>query len=473
MDQDTQVFEDEAKANAGNKSELGDVRWPGDFGMPVATSNIVVRERTIKLPETHIFTPIKGSSPVAREVVSRDVSPTPEDPYFTKGSIVVKEYHDVEYSLEPPKKRLDSDNDFDDFQSAQPTTTIAKPDPPPLVPLNLLEPQKLESSMAEIKWPEPGKIVQSVSSELDFLESSTVPTPLPPPPKIPISLPLAPSISNRKKEPEFSKPVIGTSPTEHNGTADDDDFNDFQAAPPPQKKAPSNDPITLSPARLVSSQKTAWIGSQDDDEMNRFEAAFPKCKLEKKPPATLKSNEDEDDWTDFVGVTQAPTSLPYSQSKLPSMISSSTMQQFGRSNGDGDDWSEFVSAPARVPSSRSSGAISSQFQSKPNFNSWNQPIAKPYVNHTTSFLTNDSRHQPFTSSNYPYVADKMSRPSMTITNNFSYGFNPPDNVVGTNHHYQQQQRPNGISTILPELDFAMPKHLINLPRGGSIDPGKK
>lgn len=477
VDQDTQIFEAEDKANAGHKSELGDAsssyQWSsevGHFGGPIASSNIVVRERTIKLPETHIFTPVKGSSPVAREVISRDVSPASD---FTKGSvvvkesIVVKEYHDVEYSLEP-KKRIDSDNDFDDFQSAQPTAVD-----PPLVPLNLLEPQKVESSTAEIKWPEPGNVTQSASSELDFLESSPIPAPLPAPPKINFSLPLAPSMNSRKKEQEFLKPVIGTSPTEQNGTADDDDFNDFQAAPTqPQKKVPSNDPITLSPARLQahhSSQQTAWISSLDDDEISRIEAAFPKCKPDKK--STQKSN-DEDDWNDFVGVTQPPTSLPYTQSKLPSMISSNTMQQLSKfSNGDGDDWSDFVSVPPKV-TSRSSGAISSQFQSKPQFSSWNQPIAKPYVNHSTSFLTNDTKNQSqqFTSSNYPYVTDKMARPSMTITNNFSYGFNHPETVGANQNH---QPRPNGISTILPELDFAMPKHLINLPRGGNMDPGKK
>jgi hypothetical protein len=486
----SQVFEAETKTNASHKSELNDTltttaayQWSNE-AQQHHSSNILVRERTIKLPETHIFTPIKGTSPVAREVVSRDVSPTPDDPYFpAKGSIVVKEYHDVEYSLEP-KKKTDPDMDFEEFQSAQPAVAISKPGPL-LLPLNLLEPQKVEALGTEIKWPQPGTNVQ-FSNELDFLETPAISVD----PKMNFNLPLPPTATSsiaasntKKKEPDYLKPVIGTSPTERN--SDDDDFNDFQAAPtikPAPRAVQSVDPITLSPARLVaqqSNQKSTWISSMDDDEINRIEAAFPKCKPDKK--CALKSN-DEDDWSDFVAAQPAPP-LPFTHSQPPSMISSNTMGKL--SNGDGDDWSDFVSVPPpmtnRIPSAKSSGAISSQLQSKPNFSSWNQPLGKHHqlVNHSTSFLTNEPRNQnqqQFTSSNYPYVTDKYGRDSITITDNFNYAFNHPDIAVGSignhNHHQQQQhKKPNGISTILPELDFAMPKTLMNLPR--NLDSGKK
>lgn len=488
----SQVFAVEAKAIPGNKPELSEpsaYQWTSDaasqqhqvghFSSTAASSNIVVRERTIKLPETHIFTPVKGTSPIAREVVSREVSPAPDDSYFPKGPITVKEYHDVEYSLEP-KKRSDSEAEFDDFQSAPPA--FVKSDPP-LVPTNLLQPQKVEKPSTEIKWPEPGNVAQSSSTELDFLETPVkAVSAAPAAPTLNFNLALtsqAQSSTNtlKKKDQGFLKPVIGTSPTEQNGKAEDDDFNDFQAAPPQSLPKPlkSNDPITLSPARLVASvgkhstHKSSWISSMDNDEMNRFEAAFPKCKTEKKQAS------DDDDWSDFVGVG-APSQLPFSQ---PSMISSNTMSNSSRtSNGDADDWSDFVSVPAPVkfPSAKSSGALSSQFQSKPHFSSWNQPIGKPYVNHSTSFLTKDSmnQNQQFTSSNYPYVTEKMARQSITITNNFNYTFNNPElhHAAGpSGSHYQQ--KPNGISTILPELDFAMPKNLMGLPRGGQMDPGKK
>lgn len=478
MDQEvTQVFETAAKANAGNESELSDssaYQWSNETGFSghLASSNVLVRERTIKLPETHIFTPVKGTSPVAREVTSRDVSPAPGDVTninFSKGTITVKEYHDVEYSLEP-KKRLESDGDFDDFQSAQPTVNVN----PPLVPLSVLEPKSIDKSSTEIKWPEPGNIAQPVNNDLDFLEEQ-IPSikPASTTPKVNFNIPLAPtstvSITPKKKEESFAQSIIGSATTE------DDDFNDFQAAPLQKKPIQSNDPITLSPARLVatankpSKQQSSWISSMDNDEVNRIEAAFPKCKTEKKTP---QKNDDEDDWSEFVGASQSPTSLPFPQP--PSTISSNVMNSSSRfQNGESDDWSDFVSVSPvpKMSTSKSFGAISSQFQSKPHFSSWSQP-AKPYVNHTTSFLTSDSgsNSQKFSSSNYPYVTEKLPRHSMTITNNFNYnGIHHGIGAPGGSH----QTKTNGISTILPELDFAMPKNFINLPRGGQIDPGKK
>jgi hypothetical protein len=422
----SQVFEAEAKGNSGYKSDLGEVpaayQWSNESHL--AASNILVRERTIKLPETHIFTPVKGTSPIAREVVSRETSPVPDDAYHpVKGSMVVKEYHDVEYSLEP-KKKVD-DSEFDDFQSAQPTPA------PILLPLNLLEPQKIEAPSTEIKWPEPGIDVQ-FSNDLDFLSVDEVA-----PPQVVAPAPVAPIVAPTPvipPAPEGLKPVLGTSPTQG---SNDDDFNDFQAAPV-MKPAPKPDPITLSPARLAaqqSNQKPTWINAMDDDEVSRIEAAFPKCRVEKKPV------NDDDDWSDFVAAK--PAAAIYSN---PSVISSRL------SNGDGDDWSDFVSAPppiAKLPSAKSSGAISSQLQSKPNFSSWNQPIGKhQYVNHSTSFLTNEPRNQnqQFTSTNYPYVTEKLVRGSITITDNFSYGFNHPEIAMST-----------------------IPKTA----RGGHLDPGKK
>lgn len=474
----SQVFEAETKANAGHKSELGEslttmtaYQWSNDAQQHhLASSNIL---RTIKLPETHIFTPVKGTSPIAREVVSRDVSPAPDDPYYVaKGTICVKEYHDVEYSLEP-RKKSDPDTDFDEFQSAQPEVPITKSDPP-MLPLNLLEPQKVRPSAKEIKL-EPS--VQ-LNSDLALFETPkhNFNLPLPQPPS-------ALTVIGDKKDVEYSKPTLGISPTEQNG--DDDDFNDFQTAPAIKsnpKVVQSKDPITLSPARLVTQQsnkKSTWISAMDDDEISRIEAAFPKCKPDKR--SAQKSN-DEDEWSDFVA---AQPTLPFTDMQLPSMISSNTMGKM--SNGDGDDWSDFVSVPApiaKISLAKSSGAISSQLQSKPNFSSWNQPIGKhQYVNLSTSFLTNEpgNQNQQFTSNNYPYVTENFEKGSITITDNFNYAFKHPEMAMSSignhNNHQQQQQqkKPNGISTILPELDFAMPKNLMNLPRsgGGNLDFGKK
>ncbi|CRK89100.1 CLUMA_CG002610, isoform B [Clunio marinus] len=399
MDQEvTQVLETEAKVNAGHKSELNDVssyQWSDFGGASATTTNNIVR--TIKLPETHIFTPVKGTSPIAREVKSREASPDLDDSYYNKGSIVVKEYHDVEYSLKPSLKS--ESDDFDDFQSAQPNAIVSKPEPI-LLPMNILEPKKVvDNQTMEIKWPEPGNITQNV--ELDFLESSSAP---------PIQ--------------EASKSIIRTSPIQQqqNGNDDDDDdFNDFQAAPvkPQIEKNLSNDPITLSPARLVSqqqqsNQKAMWISSLDDVEISRIEAAFPKCKTEKKTISS-HADADDDDWSEFVSVTQPNPSHPPATEQNHAKV---------KTNGDADDCNN---------------------------------------------------------NNYGYVNDKISKPSMTITNNFSYGFNQPEQFHNSSSsHHQQTTKPNAISTILPELDFAMPKHF-NLSRGNnsggagsrSMDSGKK
>lgn len=432
-----------------NLSKFSQWEPPPSFQAPA--SSILVRERTIKLPETHIFTPIKSTSPVAREVVSRDESPS---------TIVVKEYHDVEY-LEP-KRKSEAESDFDDFQSAPVELTTSG-----LMPsLAILEPKRVEKQKSNtISWPNPGEIIDDFS----FMEMSSDTKATSIEAKLTVD-PIAPvetknAFSDFKPIPAKSAsnkrelPVIGSSPSKHPPADEDDDFADFQAAPvapvitipnysaklaesayqnsgdiliaqkPQNNSKPiSNEPLTLSPSKLVStmkmSQKPSWITSMDDDEVNRIEAAFPKCKVSPRPQQ--KSGADDDDWSDFVGVPTMPHS--HSQNVI---------------NHKSDDWSDFVSAPPAPNSTVNS--ISSQILSKPNFTSWNQPVGKPYVHHATSFLTSEPKN--FNSAGYQYGASNQ-RTGMNITNNFSY-------------------QHNGISTILPELDFAMPRNPMNLPRSSS------
>lgn len=384
-----------------------------------ATNSILVRERTIKLPETHIFTPVKSTSPVAREVKSRDGSPS--------NTIVVKEYHDIEY-LEP-KRKMETENDFDDFQSAfvEPPTSSLMPSS-----LGILEPLKVENQKNNtIAWPNPGEILEDFSFIENTDESSSH----------------ASKIKETKPISIKELPVIGHSPSKQQ-LSENDEFAEFQAAPDvsmpnlkPQiyqnsleniqkggKKIEnkSNEPLTLSPSKLVSTmnkpQKSTWINSMDDDEVNRIEAAFPKCKVSPKPQP--KTNDvDEEEWSDFVGVSSSSQNVLNHQKPF-----------------NDDNWSDFVSAPP--PPLATVNSISSQILSKPNFTSWNQPVAKPYVHHATSFLSSETKNYNSTS----YQSE------MTITNNFNY-------------------QPNRISTILPDLDFAMPRNLINLPRNESS--GKK
>ncbi|CAH1727976.1 unnamed protein product [Chironomus riparius] len=421
-------------------------------------ANTIVRERTIKLPETHIFTPIKSISPVAREV-SRESSPIENDK--DKRSVVIKEYHDVEYSLESSKKTdQDSDfGDFNDFQSAINDVPIQPLKPAVaatiLLPTNVLEPQKLSVL-------EPQKVIESKQSEII---SNTAVNEHEFMPKTVTNFPN--QVSNYDVFAELAKAPSKT--IEAQKKSIEDDFADFQAAPIilPQKVPierlqhqplfREDSSLTLSPSRLANSmhkmsessqghQKvTSWMhDSLDSDEISRIEAAFPKCKVDIKK----KQHADDDEWCDFQSVSQSLNQVPNHTSDNKKMNSSDN-------NADTSDWSDFVSVPIVKPSINAS-----QFLSKPNFPSWNQP-SKPYVNHTTSFLSSNNSH-------YDQSFYARTKQPMTITNNFNYTFERQE--VSTVSPYQMS---NGISTILPDLQFALPKTLINLSRGNGSDTTKK
>lgn len=473
-----QTVETETKDHSSIKSDISSdpfYQW----------SNNSNTARTIKLPETHIFTPEKGTSPVSVEVVSRDVSPPPpapqlpqpnplEDSMPIKAPVFVKEYHDIEYSLEPKRRTADFDSEFDEFQSAEPVqSTIPITDPTTLMPISVLEPVKAEvlKEIPEIKWPDPGMTTnQIVDEDFSFMDLGQTSTQLAQSNQVVSSLmdsnttpaaaiqnlPLnsVSSVFTTQIQENFAEKISNESAAQNDENHDDDEFDDFQAAPAvvEEVKKSHNNPITLSPAHLVSqtaTQPSTWISSFDDAEVSRFVAAFPKCKVVK---AGQKSAvDDSDDWSDFV------TATPQNPSKTTN-------------NDDGDDWSMFVSMPpmTKIPSP---GKNPNSSQSKPNFTSWNQPMKNQYVTHSTSFLTNPP-HQ-FSNNSLPaYINnDNVPTHSMTITDNFNYH-------VQTFNNQQQQQQPkraNGVSTILPDLEFAMPKHnmMNNLSRGGHFDSGKK
>lgn len=459
-----QTVETEAKAHASIKSDLSSdpfYQWSNN-------SNVA---RTIKLPETHIFTPEKGTSPVSREVVSRDLSPTPlptlnqpDESIQIKAPVFVREYHDIEYSLEPKKKSADCDAEFDDFQSAEPVSSAAAVppvDPLTLVPTSILQPLKAEASKegTEINWPAPG--IAAAANQLvdDFAFMDLGQAPAAQSNQIESSI-----IESNKTSPStaiydnFASPLNSVS-NENGVLHDDDEFDDFQAAPAivDEVKRQQNNPITLSPAHLVSqtaNTPSTWINSFDDEaEANRIEAAFPKCKVAKASLQQKSATDDSDDWSDFVTAPQNPSK--------------------SANNDESDDWSNFVSMPPmmKVPSF-AQNPISSQMQSKPNFTSWNQPIKHQYVTHTTSFLTNGASNPPHHGLPAYLNDNNVPTHSMTITDNFNY------HLQSFNNQQQQQQqpkRPNGVSTILPDLDFAMPKQnmMNSLSRGGHYETGKK
>lgn len=470
-----------------------------------SSNSIIVRERTIKLPETHIFTPVKGSNPISQEVISDDpitvTLAAGSETLYAKSQIIVKEYHDIEYSLEMPKADMEADNsDFSDFQSV-PVDNV-KETPAVTSAFDLLKPQKVGSSAMDIKWPEPGNVAQPMDDAFDNIMMTTdenkIKSTLPPPPLsstvaatavsavsaivAPIQLNVNSGLIHKKKDNAYLKPMIGTSPTAENGTVEEDDFNDFQAAMPSIPAIPNivenpihtkyshlNDSITLSPRRLVPNvnkpeenhQQSAWISSMDADEIDRIQAAFPKCKTDATKKTAPKTNDDEE-WSDFVVVPpssahQQPMSLPsFASSQPPSTISSNYLQNsspVSNGGGESDDWSDFVSVPAKMTATGAKHiSISNQFPSRPNF-AWNQSKPPASFTHHTSFLSEAPRNPHYNN-------------SVNITNNFNYNYA----MNQQQPNFQSQPKPN-ISTILPELDFALPKPLLNLPRSHSHSNG--
>lgn len=384
------------KNNAINEEEVVKHMWQ-DESFDISANHVIVRERVIKLPETHIFTPIKSVSPVA---ISKDIPL--DETKSEKTTIYVKEYHDVEYSLEP-KFKNEPENDFDEFQSAVVVDESIKSVSNKLdilVPQNVFKPTEIL---------QPLSVSKPTQSNSDFLIPQKVN-----------------STSTQNKSNEQT-------------SSDDFDFTEFQAAPcvvnqqpivtttPPKEKTNS---LTLSPMHLVNSYNKANNVQSEN-----------KSKYLNNATSIGESNCD-DDWSDFVSSTTTTANAP------------------SRNN----DWSDFVSVPIAKPSIPNS----SQFPSKPNFSSWNQPISsssssKSYaVNHTTSFL---SSYHPTDIG----IERKNANKPMNITNNFNYG-------VDQCQDKSYQGMSNGISTILPDLQFAIPNNLINLSRANTSstsNSGKK
>jgi hypothetical protein len=407
-----------SEKTSATEEELVKHVWQ-DEAFDMSSNHVIVRERVIKLPETHIFTPIKSISPVA---VSKDIS---DEVKSEKTSIYVKEYHDVEYSLEPKFKSEPIESDFNEFQSAvlnddspeiaaAAATTFAKIDSiKPQPPLDILMPQS-----AEVLKPKPAEILQPQSVFPKTQASAD------------LLMPQKVNYSSAQNGLIEKMTTIAT-------PADDFDFAEFQAAPcisqtttPPKEKEKPNS-ITLSPMHLVNSYKASEAKS--DNKMIYLSNATAHS-------SGIQETNCDDDWSDFV---------------------SSNIDANSKSSSSGGEcpWSDFVSGPMKPSITNSS---SSQFPSKPNFSSWNQPVSRPYaVNHTTSFL---SSYQPT-----DMGERKAANKPMNITNNFNYG-------VDQSAKNFQHGVSNGISTILPDLQFAIPNNMINLSRANtttSNSAGKK
>ncbi|XP_062535262.1 mucin-3B isoform X1 [Armigeres subalbatus] len=413
----------------------------------VTSSGSVVR--TIKLPETHIYTPSKCVNPVSRDSTDRT------EMYGELGggdsrldgfdkSIKVREYRDVEYKLEKGLARnheTAGENEGFDLRNSD------------------------------------------AKGDFNF-------------------------VNKKDKHNSFSKPVIGTSPTAELDQLDDD-FSDFQAAVPvpeptkpivnkpltnvtsEQNRSNTSSPILLSPSILLPQQANPLQPTEthkitqinwpepgiDPDEMARFEAAFPKPKMASQPSSSNHSTPkhtnvvstnaaDDDEWSDYV--YSKPTTEKPSPTNSRNSHSNST-----HANSQQEEWTDFIySAPVTQNLSSSQNNFNYQNNSfganrlgGPSFSSWNQQQLPPPQ--FSSWNSNNYYYTPPTNANNSVPSSTTAQKVPTFTSEQAL---PAHHATNMNMFYQTPQTATpsvqarsksqshhipGISQ-LPELSFITP-----------------
>ncbi|XP_053698814.1 aftiphilin [Sabethes cyaneus] len=448
----------------------------------MAASGSVVR--VMKLPETHIFTPSKCVSPVSRDSTDRtDPYGETSVPVETASSkdIAVREYHDVEYSLEKTSSKgqnqtdralSNAEDDFDDFHEFQAVcnTTHAT----------------TTNTEGDQRVPESRRTHLDVGSEFNFGD-------------------------RKEKLNVYSKPVFGTSPTEELDQLDDD-FSDFQAAPAciedvktivnkpiagiasEQNRSNTSSPILLSASILLPQQsnrpepvevnKVTQINwpepGIDPEELARFEAAFPKPKIANTVisnsfqhiQATAKNTTDDDEWSDFV------YSKPAVPGKASPKTTKTTTTATTASNQQQEEWTDFIySTPVTqtLSSSQNNFNYNNSFAG-PKFSSWNQPQLPPPQfsswNSTNFYYNASSNHNDGHSSSGSsgFTKPSSQNPAQKVPTFSPTHHAQPPRIAAVNNYYQstllpttgnQPQRAGKQAAIpvishLPELSFITP-----------------
>uniref|UniRef100_A0A6E8V1P4 Aftiphilin clathrin-binding box domain-containing protein n=1 Tax=Anopheles coluzzii TaxID=1518534 RepID=A0A6E8V1P4_ANOCL len=475
-----------------------------------SSPNSVPVVRTIKLPETHIFTPSRGVTPISRDITDRD--------------IVVREYHDVEYSLEKPtassmgvsssgmRKECEFD-EFNDFQSV-----------PVAVPSVFPETVAI-STIGSAARPVIGR---SPTEELERYRPD----------------PIGQANSGSRTAADL---------TIDDGD-EDDEFSDFQAAVPPMvptaAQPPVNKPISsvqsnrsvtsspvmlLSPAILLPQQANTTMEKEsanarqaasinwpdpgvDPDELARFEAAFakPNASVAVAPPAptVASSNQsvpsgpkppaavEEDEWTDFISSKPAAGSDMRQQqaASLPAGPGPAVVSETQATTQE--EWTDFMSSstttagsgyppqsrlsssqnnfnyprtsPAVVGGAATKGAGSSSSSwanqpqlPPPQFSSWNSNSL--YYNPMASLpLTNQQQTSQYRLPPQQYY-NRTDMPAMVYAGGAGYSGSPKVPTNPQQHHHHHHQQHSGMPTtmmmgqqqqppmqLLPELSFITP-----------------
>uniref|UniRef100_A0AAG5CRS2 Aftiphilin clathrin-binding box domain-containing protein n=1 Tax=Anopheles atroparvus TaxID=41427 RepID=A0AAG5CRS2_ANOAO len=464
---------------------------PQQQPMSISTSpNNVPVVRTIKLQETHIFTPSRGGTPVSRDITDRD--------------IIVREYHDVEYSLEKPPAPAGGSRpepDFDEFNDFQSVPVIA--------------PSVTPGAAATYARPVIG---QSPTEELEKRGTA------------------ASEAKRNGMEEATARVPDGT---------EDDDFTEFQAAtvpmpavPQPVNKAVSNvqhnrsntsSPVMLlSPAILLPQQASTPAGKDshqamsqidwpepgiDPDELARFEAAFAKPAPQKvvsptaavttaapkedgnqsaAKPTTVSSAVDEDEWTDFISSKPVVSNDPPAASNQQrGPVAAAPMGVAVQ-----EEWTDFISNTPSTAGFTSQNRLSSSQNnfnySRPSagssgakaFNSWSQPQLPPpqfsswnsnslYYNPMSTVSATGQQQQQYGASQHQQQFYGRPENAPAFSGNHSSSFNVagpsrvPTHPQHHHHHlhnaYQHHQAAGGARVLaqqpmhlLPELSFITP-----------------
>uniref|UniRef100_A0A182W2K1 Clathrin_bdg domain-containing protein n=1 Tax=Anopheles minimus TaxID=112268 RepID=A0A182W2K1_9DIPT len=409
--------------------------------MSISSSpNSVPVVRTIKLPETHIFTPSRGVTPISRDITDRD--------------IVVREYHDVEYSLERPAASSISSKkepEFDEFNEFQSVSAVL---------------------------PNKSSAISSFDSVRPVIGRS-------------------PTEEVEKRRQELTIGQTNSAPERFDNDVDDDEFSDFQAAVPSMSAVPPvNRPVSnvqnnrsntsspvmlLSPAILLPQQanttkekespnvrKIASSGSInwpdpgiDPDELARFEAAFA------KPPSASASvvvgvpnaanNQsapkapavEEDEWSDFI--SSKPATETTAKSFTASLPSGGATCP-GSEPETQEEWTDFISSTAGTV-----GGYTSHNRLSSSQNNFNYPRAPPAPAVAGGSGTKSSN---MAWSNQP----QLPPPQFSSWNSNSLYYNPMSSLPLTNQQHpsqyvphqqhQQQQQPFYNRSEMPPRVFA-------------------
>lgn len=298
---------------------------------PISASYMVPGSGTLK--ETHIFTPSKAiaSSSAAHTKDNRQPAGIASEQEKSSAGIVInehvvkKEYRDVVY--EPDKLRGANKSDVDDFsefQSVEPTPIAASEKTVPILNMpyaQILEPVKAPNSIV-INWPDPGN-VNDISDLHEFSSYRPISDAMPEvsinnDPPVNGNVPNADEEATKSKEAsqEYSKPVIGVSPSEYMFSSSvqpkpdavntveslDDEFSDFQSIPPPTQEIPQV-PASHMPDVVLHAQ-------QQPAHTSKFILPLPDVPLGAPPTSRTNASTEPPIWQQFNGNYGAPAPQP-------------------------------------------------------------------------------------------------------------------------------------------------------------------